>query len=164
MNRQALSLLLAAALLTATTAAARPPGPAPELAGLTWLSGTWAGTMGEGAYSEETWSTPAGTSMVGMWRLVKDGKPSVLELLTLTVEDGAVLMRLRHHDGALVAWEPQDAPLTLKLTKRGNREAVFEGTEDGKPLRLTYRRTGDRLDVVLEKPDEREAYSFTKAD
>ena len=51
-------------------------------------------------------------------------------------------MRLRHHDGALVAWEEKGTPLTLKLVRRGNREAVFEGIEDGKPLRLTYRRTG----------------------
>jgi hypothetical protein len=163
MTRPIATLLLAATLLTSAPVAARPPGPAPELAGLTWLSGTWAGTMGEGAYSEETWSTPAGTSMVGMWRLVKEGKALVLELLTLAVEDGTVVMRLRHHDGSLVAWEEKDAPLALKLVRRGNREAVFEGTEDGKPLRLTYRRTGDRLDVVLEKPDEREQYSFSRA-
>jgi len=164
MNRQALSLLLAAAILSSAVAAARPPVPAPELAGLTWLSGTWAGTMGEGAYSEETWSTPAGSCMVGMWRLIEEGQARVLELLTLTVEDGAVVLRLRHHDGALVAWEEKGAPLTLTLVRRGNREAAFEGTEDGTSIRLTYRRTGDRLDVVLEKPDEREAYSFTKAD
>jgi hypothetical protein len=164
MNRQALSLLLAAALLAPAGVMARPPGPAPELAGLTWLAGTWAGSLGEGAYSEETWSTPAGACMVGMWRLVKDGKPRVLELLTLTVEDGAVVMRLRHHDGSLVAWEEKDAPLALELVKKGDREAVFEGKEDGKPLRLTYRRTGDRLDVVLEKPDAREQYSFSKAE
>ena len=164
MIRHLAVISLVATLTAAAPGAARPPGPAPELAGLTWLSGTWAGTMGEGAYSEETWSTPAGTCMVGMWRLVEDGKPRVLELLTLTVEDGAVVMRLRHHDGALVAWEEKGAPLTLKLVRRGNREAAFEGTEDGTSIRLTYRRTGDRLDVVLEKPDEREAYSFTKAD
>ncbi len=164
MIRHLAVILLVATLTAAAPAAARPPGPAPELAGLTWLSGTWAGTMGEGDYSEETWSTPAGTSMVGMWRLVKGGTPRVLELLTLTVENATVIMRLRHHDGTLVAWEEKDAPLALKLVRRGNREAVFEGVEDGKTLRLTYRRTGDRLDVVLEKPDEREAYSFTKAD
>jgi len=163
MTRQSASHLVAALLLSCNALAAKPPVPAPELASLAWMSGTWTGSIGEGAYSEETWSVPAGSCMLGMWRLVKDGKPRVLELLTLTIEDTSVVMRLRHHDGKLNAWEAKDAPLLLTLVRRGDREAAFEGTEGGKPFRLTYRRTGDSLWVVLEKERERQEYAFTRA-
>lgn len=168
------SAALALALLLASPAASEPPAAAPRpaeprtaaparLADLSFLSGRWVGVEPE-PFSEESWGTASGDSMVGTWRLVAKGRTKLFELLTLLEEEGRVALRLRHFDRHGVAWEEKDAPLVLPLVAKGRDLAVFEGTERGSLLRLTYRREGTSLTVVLEKGAEPpETYRFRRA-
>lgn len=119
-------------------------GPAASLQPLTWLAGQWRSEQ-SGQLSEETWSAPHGASMVGMWRLVVDGTPRVFELLTLGVEGGDVVLRLRHFDAQLVAREEKAAAIALKQVEAGEKMAVFRGAGTKGPLTITYRVEGDEL-------------------
>ena len=160
--RPALILALLLNLVLAGTppaAAAQAPAtgdPAAERAtveDLAWLAGHWRGEEA-GSLSEEIWMEPAGGSMLGMWRLVTDGEARVFELLALVERESGPVLLIRHFGPALVAREAVASPVTLPLLGAAAGEAIFEGDENGKTVRLTYRREGeDGLVAVLEKPD-----------
>ena len=131
-------------------------GPAKAtLADVAFIAGHWKGDVG-GSLSEEVWTSPAGDSMVGMWRLVTDGQVRVFEFLTIVQDTDGPTFRLRHFDRQGVGREEKDKPIALKLVSWKPGEAAFEGrdaTGTG-TMRLTYRRTGDAtLAVTLEKPN-----------
>lgn len=148
-------------------AAQAPPGPVPaRIADVAWMAGHWRGEI-EGAVSEEVWAAPEGDTMIGMWRLVlPGGKARVLELLLLREDGEGVTLYLRHFDPQLVAREEKDRPLALRLVRRGEREAAFEGpavAAYGGSVRIEYRRPSEDLLVsVLERAGKREEFRFTR--
>lgn len=109
------------------------PRSAARVADLAWLEGRWSGE-GLGGRIEEAWSAPDGGTMVGYFRLVKDGKPVFYEILTLLEADGGVEMRLKHVNPDMTGWEEKDGFVTFKLVKHDATGAYFSG--------LTFRRTG----------------------
>lgn len=105
-----------------------------------WLVGHWRGT-GLGGVSEEMWSEPAGGVMMGMYRLVVNGKPSFYEFLHLAEENGSVVMKLKHFNADLTGWEEKERFVTFRLVKLGPDAVYFDG--------LTMRRSVDRLQIFL---------------
>jgi len=158
--------VIAALALCASLGVAPEPGAPPgPLAAVAFLEGHWVG--GEGTdRSEEIWTPPAGRSMVGLWRYVIGGQARVVELLSLTAEEGGVVLRLRHFDAKLVARETRDKPVALKLVRSGPGEARFEGPAVGEPgdVVLSYRQAGpDGLSVTLEKRGKPQTFEFRRA-
>jgi len=144
-------ITLALTVLSAVAAAADEPVVA-AADDLSWLAGDWRGTIGDGDLSQEIWSAPAGGELMGMWRWVSKGQVRLYEFFTISL-DGEPVLRLRHFSRELEPWESERAaPLTLRLVARGEKEATFEGTENGKTVRLTYRRVADdELHAILEE-------------
>ncbi len=84
---------------------AKSPGVKATLEALAFLRGTWTGTMGTDRV-EETWSAPAGGSIVGMFRWMKDTKATTMfELLAITHADGVPTLRLRHFGETFEPWK-----------------------------------------------------------
>jgi hypothetical protein len=133
--------------LAEAPAAEAPPAAADTLAGLTWLTGSWQGTLGEDAVDEH-WSAEAGGVMVGMFRWLKGGAPYLYELMTLELDAEGVLLRIKHFGPGLVAWEEKEESLRFRLASVGSAEQRF--VEEGRqpPARLTYRRDGERAMTV----------------
>lgn len=150
-------------LATFLATAAAAPTAETRLADLAWIAGQWVSAGPD--RSEEIWSAPAGDSMVGMWRLVADGKTRVFELLAITQEPEGPVYWLRHFTRQFVGWEDKDAPIGLPLVRASAGEAVFEGKgTDGAPLRLTYRQPKpDALTVLLEHGEKRSTFEFQRA-
>ena len=157
------SVTLAAFLGLAPVALAAPPA---ALSDFGWLAGRWVDDSG-GNLSEEIWTAPSGDAMQGMWRYVVDGKARIYEILTISAEDGGLVMRVRHFDPKLVAREEKAAPVALKLVSSGDRMGAFEGTEPGGPtvIRLTYASPAEgTLNVTLEKDGKKAGgFSFRRA-
>lgn len=155
------TLLLTSPLVHRALAA--PPPIAATLADVAFLEGHWRGGD-PGELSEEVWSAPEGDSMMGMWRYVAKGRARLFEMLSLTTEGPNIVLRIRHFDPKLVAREEKDGAVALPLVAKGPHEAVFEGLEDGVKgtVRLTYRRDGDSLAVVLEKEGGRQEFRFRR--
>ena len=123
------------------TAPAGTPGPRATLADLAWFEGEWAGP-GLGGQCEEVWSGPAGGAMMGMFRLLKDGKPVFYEFLTLVEQDGSLALKLKHFNPDLTGWEEKADFVTFRLLELTPAEARFDG--------LTFRRLGDdRMQIFL---------------
>src|SRR5687768_8740792 len=76
-------------------AAADVPSPPATLQDMAWFTGRWTGN-GLGGETEESWSAPAGGAMMGMFRLVKDGKVVFYEFLTLVEREGSLVLKLKH--------------------------------------------------------------------
>lgn len=138
----------------------------PTLDDFAWLAGRWVDDSG-GNLSEEIWNAPSGDAMQGMWRYVVDGKARIYEILTISNEDGGLVMRVRHFDPKLVAREEKAAPVVLKLVSSADRTAAFEGPEpNGSTLiRLTYASPSEgALNVTLEKDGKKAGgFSFRRA-
>ena len=149
-------------------AAAEEPAKGPartSLADVAWIAGHWE-DRSDGSLSEEVWTAPEGDSMLGMWRLVLGGKAKVLELLTISVTQEGVVLRLRHFDSALVAREEKTQAIVLKAIRHAPGEVAFEGPAVGAEgtVRITYRKIGDdALAVTLEKAGKKEEFGFKRA-
>ena len=124
---------------TLTKSAGATPVKA-SLADMSWLTGHWEGEA-LGGISEEIWSGPGGGAMMGMYRLVKDGKPVFYELLTIVEENGSLVMRLKHFHSNLKGWEEKDKTVDFAyLGKRGD-VVHFDG--------MAFRPEKDALTVWL---------------
>lgn len=124
-------LLLLVALAPAETAA--PPSSVQDLA---WLSGCWASIDGE-AGSGETWTAPAGGTLLGVSRTVKRGKTVAHEFMQIR-ETGPGQI-------AFIALPSGQKEASFPLVRLSGQEAVFENPQHDFPQRVIYRRVGDLL-------------------
>jgi hypothetical protein len=65
--------------------------------------------------------------MIGMYRLVRDGKPVFYELLTLVEEGGSLTLRLKHFNPDLTGWEEKQKTVDFPLVALGKGIVQFEG-------------------------------------
>jgi hypothetical protein len=135
-----------------------PPGPLPQptLADFAWLAGEWHGTWGPRP-ALEAWTPPHSGAMLGSFQLSENGKTLVVELLTLTEEDGVLKLHIRHFTPSLLAWEKKD-PVILSLRSADPTTAIFENHADGEPKTATFTRLGadsyvSRFELTSEKGD-----------
>jgi len=124
-------LLLLVALAPFETAA--PPSTVQDLA---WLSGCWASVDGE-AGSGETWTLPAGGTLLGVSRTVKRGKTVAHEFMQIR-ETGPGQI-------AFIALPSGQKEASFPLVRLSGKEAVFENPQHDFPQRVIYRRDGDLL-------------------
>jgi Domain of unknown function (DUF6265) len=174
-HQPALAALAAMLILLSFAAAASPQQPTstgtqtlpsaaastvsllqPTLADFAWLAGEWHGTWGP-RLALEAWTPPRAGAMLGSFQLSENGKTLVVELLTLTEEDGMLKLHIRHFTPALLAWEKQDA-VALNLQSANPTTAIFENHADGEPKTATFTRLGadsyvSRFELTSEKGD-----------
>lgn len=135
--------------------------PAATLADVGWLVGAWTGTA-FGADFEEVWNPPSAGSMVGMFKLLRDGEVEFYELLLLVETEASLALKVRHFNADFTAWEDKDEDVTFRLVRVDEAAVHFSGlsfyrvdddtldgyivmrTEDGvREETLTYRRVTD---------------------
>lgn len=100
--------------------------PKATLADVAWLAGNWIGT-GLGGVSEEIWSKPAGGAMMGVYRLIVDGKPVFYEMMWLIEQEDSIVLRLKHFRPDLVGWEEKDKTVDFKFVGREGNRLNFSG-------------------------------------
>ena len=110
--------------------------PKARIADMAWLTGRWVGDF-MGGKGEEVFAPPQGDTMIGMFRLVKDGKITFSELIYIVEEEGTLVLKLKHFDRELKGWEEKDVVRAFPLVKLTENEAYFDS--------ITYRRDGDEM-------------------
>ncbi|MCB1644065.1 MAG: hypothetical protein KDI36_01360 [Pseudomonadales bacterium] len=131
------TLLLLFSLITTATMAATESA---SVADLHWMTGTWAGPVGDGRL-EETWVTPRDHSMGAFVRMTSDAGPSMIELIVIEEQEDTLILRLQQWNPG---FEPRtEVPQTLKLTTMSSRMVSFEAVTEGGMQTLAYERPDD---------------------
>jgi hypothetical protein len=128
-------------LLLAACACAQADSFAP----VEWLAGCWT-QQGREAGSAEQWMAPAGGVMLGMARMLKNGRVVEFEFMQIRADADGKL--------SFIA-QPQGRPPTefklLRQKEGEGAEAVFENLVHDFPQRVLYRReAADRLVARIE--------------
>jgi Domain of unknown function (DUF6265) len=100
--------------------------PPAAIGDMAWLAGRWVGDA-LGGVSEEIWSEPRAGAMMGMYRLVRDGKPIFYELLTIVEENGSLRLRLKHFNPDLTGWEEKLKTIDFPLVAKADGALHFDG-------------------------------------
>lgn len=108
---------------------------------IAWIAGHWEGEMFDGV-AEEVWSPPSGNSMMGMYKLMKNGEVVFYEFLVIVMANNDPVLRLKHFDSDFNGWEEKDKYIEFPFIKCSENEIEFEG--------LTFRKiNSNRMDVFL---------------
>jgi len=92
-----------------------------------WIAGRWKGVE-DSTVMEEHWMQPEGNTMLGMFRMVKGGKPLFYELMTIFQESNSVTLRLKHFNRSMKGWEHKDSTgISFPLIKAEGKKALFDG-------------------------------------
>ena len=103
----------------------------PDIARLSWLAGCWDGQSGP-VRIEEQWNKPAGGTMLGLSRNMKDGKVIFSEFMRINQDQGKIVYTARIGTKA--------APTPFELIRMTPDEVVFENPAHPFPQRIRYRR------------------------
>lgn len=90
--------------------------PPASVADAAWLVGRWSGTGIGGAEAHESWLPPSGDTMVGTFvQETADGGILFTEHMYLMEHEGSLVVRLKHFNPDLTAWEDKDGMVTFRL-------------------------------------------------
>lgn len=161
-------LARAVALLCVALFASPSPGEdarKPGAADLSFLAGRWVGEA-EGARIEEWWMAPDGGALLGMFRVVSEGKPVLYEILVVQEGPDGPRLLLKHFGPDLSGREEKGPAAAWKLVSLAGKKAVWE--QPGTGTTLSYERSApDRLVALLEKTKDgkrtREEYAYRLA-
>jgi hypothetical protein len=101
-------------------------GPEARIHQVEWLEGHWKADA-LGGRAEEYWSAPAGSAMMGMFRLLRDDQTVFYEIFTITEESGSLLLRIKHFHPDLKGWEEKDDTVDFPLVKITEEGVWFDG-------------------------------------
>jgi hypothetical protein len=140
-------LLIGASFGQSSTAGSRSPQDV-GLQDLAFISGHSRGEL-DGGVADEHWSEPAGDSMMGVYRYVKNGKVQMYEMMVIEQTAKGPVLRLKHFNAGLEGWEDKTQVWSFPLVRFTLGEAVFERPD--KSIRITYRVAGAGvLEATLE--------------
>ena len=125
--------------------------PAPALANLVFLSGHWTGDQ-NGSHSDEIWSDPAGTSMIGMYREVEQGKPVFYEFWAIELDGATPVFKMKHFNAGMIGWENKEEMVRLPVTE--SSPTVAFAREDGKLTIRYVLEDSNHLTSTLERIDK----------
>ncbi len=136
--------LLAAALGMMLAAASPADGPAVGVDDLAWMAGQWSREEG-GRWTEESWTSPRGGTMLGHSRSGRGDDLREFEFLRIAAgEDGTP---------AYIAQPGGRAPVAFRLVQRDAASATFENPAHDYPQRIHYARDGDTLTATISAID-----------
>ena len=109
------------------------PAAGDELSGLAFMAGCWA-QDGRDPGSIEQWMAPAGGSMLGMSRVVSDGRTVAIEYLRIVREDDATW---------LIASPSGQPTARFRLVELRDGFAAFSNPDHDFPQTISYSRGAD---------------------
>jgi hypothetical protein len=120
----------------------------PALQPLAFLSGRWTSDSTEGQ-EEEYWSQATGRSMVGTFRVAKNGDAVFYEFWVIEVEDRKATFKMKHFDRGLLGWEDKADMVRLNLSVNDRQDVLFSKADGS--LSIRYQRSGDELVSTLRR-------------
>lgn len=123
---------------------------------MSWLVGQWSGSGIGGAAAMESWLPPTGDTMVGTFvQQTGEGGIRFTEHMYLVEEEGTLVLRLKHFNADLTAWEEKDDMLTFRLIAVEGCAAYFHSLtlrcdgEDGLLAAVRMKSDGDEISELV---------------
>ncbi len=120
---------------------------AQDIAGLEFLSGCWEARLGP-VLIEEQWNRPAGGTLLGFSRTLKDARTVFTEFMRIERLGSEVVYTARIGTRSVTPF---------KLLRQSAAEVVFENSEHDFPQRIIYRKSVDGLSARIEGVDKGKA-------
>ncbi len=115
--------------------AVMPAGAFPaSILDLGWLSGCWS-SNNQQAGSGEQWMAPAGGTMLGISRTVRDSKTVAFEFMRIVEQDEGGLVFIASPSGQSTA--------SFAMLSLNDRKVIFENPSHDFPQRIIYRLISD---------------------
>jgi hypothetical protein len=121
------------------------------VADLAWMSGSWAGPVGEQTL-EENWIHPVDGTIASLVRFTGNGTTSMIELIVIEETEGSLVLRVQQWFPGFV---PRNAePWLLELAELTERRVGFVSAGPGDFKSLTYSRpSDDSFNIDVETKD-----------
>jgi hypothetical protein len=120
-----------ATTMPATAATESLPPADPLLEPLSFMAGSWYSTNANGSKNREHWTTPRGKIMTGIFQQIRrDGASALYELSAIEVEEGRVVLRLRHFHRLIEIDDKRPHAEIYTLAETGPQKAVFKPSAD----------------------------------
>ena len=100
--------------------------PEATIADAAWIAGNWRGDL-FGGVGEEIWSKPLGGAMMGMFKHVVGDAVTFYELMTIVEESNSLILKLKHFNADLTAWEEKEEMVDFPLVKMTSNAIFFDG-------------------------------------
>jgi len=140
MNKLAVTFLA----IAATQTFAGPTHKA-KIEDLSFLSGTWTCKIWGGTF-EESWSRPAGGSMLGYGRLMIGKDVPFMELMSIETRPEGIIMFILVDPPS----KGKKEPMPFKLTSFDGKTAVFELPKNEFPSKVSYSKTPTGMKCWIE--------------
>jgi hypothetical protein len=156
-------LALLVLLWTAGSLAQEMPIKDPQyvsLQDLEFISGHSRGEY-DGGIADEHWSEPAGDSIMGVSRYIKNGKVQKYQLMVIEQTPKGPSLRIMDFKPGLDTWDEKAHVVTYSLIHWSKGQVVFERQD--KSMRVTYRTAGNGvLESTIERPGKKtELHQYT---
>lgn len=123
-----------------------------SLADLAFTEGKWIANVQDRTI-EATWLAPKGDNIVGFFRMMNGGKPTIFELLVYEQTGQGPVSLVKHFASGLIGQEEIDKPVKHKWIESGAGKVVFE--KEGDAVRVLYeRKSADQFVIYLGKPQD----------
>ena len=136
--------------------AGQNPSAAARVADFALLAGHWQGKIGS-AEIEEVWTAPGNGGMIGMFRLMQNGRLSMSEFMTVDETPEGAVMHMRHFAAGLKPREEQ--ALVWQVVEKGNNKLLLRTGET--QLRFNLE-SPDALTAVLIKGGKETAFRYRR--
>lgn len=115
------------------------------LADISFIQGHWKATN-DGRAVEGTWLAPDGDNMVGMMRMMKNGKASMYEILAYEQNAQGLISLVKHFNPGLIGVEEKDKQDRYKFVEASKDRAIFQ--KEGEDLRILYEKRSPNQFVI----------------
>lgn len=133
---------------------------------LGWMAGCWQMTNGK-SVTDEQWMKPSGGMMLGISRMVKDGKASFFENMRFVEKDGSLFFVARPSMAKSdTFFKFKSASFSVKTSAKFE-QWTFENPEHDFPQRVIYRNAGKnemfaRIEGKINGKDEGEDFRYKR--
>ncbi|MEO1261798.1 MAG: DUF6265 family protein [Bacteroidota bacterium] len=93
---------------------------------MSWYADRWEG-VGFGAKVEENFGPPMGETMIGTFRMIKDGKPVFYEMLLIEPDGNSLAYKVKHFNADFSGWEEKEDFVSFPLIKIEKNRYYFDG-------------------------------------
>ena len=112
-----------------------------------FIEGHWKAIQPDGLTVEGTWLAPEGDNMLGMMRMMKDGKATMYEMLAYEPSEKGLVSLVKHFKPGLIGMEEKEKQDRYNFLETKKDQVYFE--KEGGDLRILYeKRSPDQFAIM----------------